>query len=57
MRLRRIMDDNEGSLIAARADRDELSFNQSLRLEQDVAYQESLRADQEKVQYKICLYM
>ena len=43
------MEENEASLIAARADRDERSFNQSLRQEQDAAYEESLKADREKV--------
>ncbi|KAI0236719.1 FAS-associated factor 2 [Lamellibrachia satsuma] len=51
-RLGRIMEDNEGSLIAARADREERNFNQSLRAEQDEAYQASLRADQEKERRK-----
>ena len=32
-------------------DREERSFNQSLRQEQDEAYQASLRLDQEKVRY------
>lgn len=38
--------------MAARADREERSFNQALRLEQDEAYLESLRADQEKEEKK-----
>ncbi|XP_041360810.1 FAS-associated factor 2-like [Gigantopelta aegis] len=51
-RLENIMRDNEGSLIAARADREERSFNQTLRLQQDEAYLESLKADQEKERKK-----
>jgi len=43
------MSDNESSLVAERADREERSFNQSLRQQQDEAYLESLAADQEKV--------
>ena len=38
--------------MVARADREERSFNQALRLEQDEAYLESLRADQEKEEKK-----
>ena len=48
-RLDQLMSDNESSLVAARADREERSFNQSLRQQQDEAYLESLKADQEKV--------
>ena len=48
-RMSRLLEDNEGSLVAARADREERSFNQTLREEQDQAYLESLQADQEKV--------
>ncbi|XP_060579347.1 FAS-associated factor 2-like isoform X2 [Ruditapes philippinarum] len=51
-RLRAIMGENEASLVAARADRDERSFNQSLRQQQDEAYLESLRQDQEKERKK-----
>ncbi|KAL5015363.1 hypothetical protein ScPMuIL_009633 [Solemya velum] len=51
-RLDRVMMENDASLIAARADREERNFNQSLRQEQDVAYLESLRADQEKERVK-----
>ncbi|XP_071110343.1 FAS-associated factor 2-like [Haliotis cracherodii] len=51
-RLERVMEDNEASLVAARADREALNFNQTLRQEQDVAYQVSLRADQEKERKK-----
>lgn len=51
-RLEQVMADNEASLVAARAERAERSFNQSLRQEQDEAYLESLRADQEKERKK-----
>nr|CAH0106701.1 unnamed protein product [Daphnia galeata] len=51
-RLRTTISDNEAFLVAARADREERSFNQALRLEQDEAYLESLRADQEKEEKK-----
>lgn len=47
-RLQGIMDHNEINLIQARQDRAERSANQSLREQQDQAYEESLRADQEK---------
>lgn len=47
-RLRTIVSDNEVALIAARAERVERNFNQTLRQQQDQAYMESLRADQEK---------
>ncbi|XP_015909048.1 FAS-associated factor 2 isoform X2 [Parasteatoda tepidariorum] len=47
-RLQLIMNDNEASLIAARHERHERSVTQSIRQQQDEAYQESLRADQEK---------
>lgn len=46
------MTDNEAFLVVARADRDERSFTQALRQEQDQAYLESLRADQEKEEKK-----
>ncbi|KAK3088816.1 hypothetical protein FSP39_024113 [Pinctada imbricata] len=51
-RLERNMSDNETSLIAARADREERNFTQTLRREQDAAYLESLKADQEKERKK-----
>ncbi|KAK3720481.1 hypothetical protein RRG08_058369 [Elysia crispata] len=51
-RLEQVMTDNEASLVAARAERAERSFNQSLRQEQDEAYLQSLRADQEKERKK-----
>lgn len=47
-RLRTIIEHNEISLIQARQDRAERSLTQSLRQQQDIAYEESLRADQEK---------
>lgn len=52
VRMRRVVNDNERWLIAARHDRLERSFNQSLRAQQDVAYEESLRADREKERKK-----
>ncbi|KAH9508367.1 FAS-associated factor 2 [Bulinus truncatus] len=51
-RLEQVMTENESSLLAARAERAERSFNQSLRQQQDEAYLESLRADQEKEKKK-----
>jgi FAS-associated factor 2 len=47
-RLQTIIDSNEINLIQARQDRAERSATQSLRLLQDIAYEESLRADQAK---------
>ena len=47
-RLQTIVAANEVWLSQARAERLERSFTQSLRQEQDAAYEESLRADQEK---------
>ena len=52
-RLRTVIKDNEICLIAARAERMERSFNQTLRAQQDEAYQESLRADQEKERHRV----
>ncbi|XP_025090464.1 FAS-associated factor 2-like isoform X2 [Pomacea canaliculata] len=51
-RLEGVMRENEVSLIAARAEREERNFNQTLRQQQDEAYLESLRADQEKERRK-----
>nr|XP_034334514.1 FAS-associated factor 2-like [Crassostrea gigas] len=48
-KLERILQDNEASLIAARAEREERDFTQTLRREQDAAILNSLKADQEKV--------
>ncbi|XP_049814311.1 FAS-associated factor 2 [Schistocerca nitens] len=47
-RLQTIVQENEAALIAARAERVERNFNQTLRQQQDQAYLESLRADEEK---------
>lgn len=47
-RLQTIIHENEFCLVQARNDRVERSFTQTLRAQQDEAYQESLRADQEK---------
>jgi FAS-associated factor 2 len=51
-RMNRVINDNERWLTAARHERLERSFNQSLRAQQDVAYEESLRADREKERKK-----
>ncbi|ELT92191.1 hypothetical protein CAPTEDRAFT_228273 [Capitella teleta] len=51
-KVQRTIRDNESWLIAARADRDERNFNNQLRQEQDEAFLESLRADQEKERKK-----
>uniref|UniRef100_T1JCR2 UBX domain-containing protein n=1 Tax=Strigamia maritima TaxID=126957 RepID=T1JCR2_STRMM len=51
-RLRQVLSENEGSLIAARADRHERNLNQTIRQQQDEAYLESLKADQEKEKRK-----
>lgn len=48
VRMRRVVNDNERWLNAARHERLERSFNQTLRAQQDVAYEESLKADREK---------
>ncbi|KAG1692961.1 FAS-associated factor 2-B [Nymphon striatum] len=50
--LTNVMADNESSLVVARADREERSLNQTLRRQQDEAYEESLKADQEKERKK-----
>lgn len=47
-RMRKVVSDNERWLNAARHDRLERSLTQTLRQQQDVAYEESLKADQEK---------
>ena len=47
-RLETIVANNQINLIQARQDRAERSLTQSLRQQQDQAYEESLRADQEK---------
>jgi len=51
-RLQAIMSDNEAFLVVARADRQERNLTQALRQEQDEAYLESLRADQQKEENK-----
>lgn len=48
VRMRRVVSDNERWLNSARHERLERSFNQTLRAQQDVAYEESLKADREK---------
>jgi len=47
-RIQRSMEDNERFLAAARAERNERTLTQTIRRQQDEAYQESLRQDQEK---------
>ncbi|XP_014666566.1 PREDICTED: FAS-associated factor 2-like [Priapulus caudatus] len=47
-RLSQVIADNEGALVVARADRQTRNLNQSIRQQQDEAYEVSLRADQEK---------
>lgn len=51
-RIRMVVDDNDVWLSQARADRLERSLTQSLRQQQDEAYEVSLRADQEKERMK-----
>jgi len=51
-RLQAIMSDNEAYLVVARAERQERNLTQALRQEQDEAYLESLRADQQKEENK-----
>jgi len=51
-RLQAIMTDNEAFLVVARAERQERNLTQALRQEQDEAYLESLRADQQKEENK-----
>ncbi|KAK6626449.1 hypothetical protein RUM44_008922 [Polyplax serrata] len=52
-RLRAVIKENEICLTAARAERMERSFNQTLRAQQDEAYQQSLLADQEKERLRL----
>ncbi|KAG5876124.1 hypothetical protein JTB14_036164 [Gonioctena quinquepunctata] len=47
-RLSSVVNEYEMNLVSARADRYEASINRSLRFQQDEAFLESLRADQEK---------
>eukprot|EP01104_Vermistella_antarctica_P001439 TRINITY_DN1148_c0_g1_i1.p2 TRINITY_DN1148_c0_g1~~TRINITY_DN1148_c0_g1_i1.p2 ORF type:complete len:496 (+),score=96.52 TRINITY_DN1148_c0_g1_i1:2245-3732(+) len=42
------IDNQSTALVAAQADRQEVTTNRTIREEQDVAYEESLRADQER---------
>lgn len=51
-RLHQGVADNEAFLVAERQDRLERSMTQTLRQQQDLAYEESLRADQEKERKK-----
>lgn len=51
-RMRRVVGDNERWLNAARHERLERSLTQTLRAQQDVAYEESLKADREKERKK-----
>ncbi len=51
-RLEEIMQDNEAYVVAARIDREERNLTQSIRAEQDAAFQETLRQDQEKERKK-----
>lgn len=48
IRMRRVVGDNERWLNAARHDRLERNMTQTIRAQQDVAYEQSLKADQEK---------
>jgi len=50
--LARVIDENEPSLVAARAEREERSMSQTLREEQDKAYQLALKEDREKARKK-----
>lgn len=52
-KLRRAISENEGSLITVRLEREERMMNQLLRAQQDEAFEESLRADQEKERKKL----
>ncbi|XP_040575186.1 FAS-associated factor 2 [Lepeophtheirus salmonis] len=51
-RLEAIIADNEAFVVTARLDREERNITQSLRQEQDAAFQESLRLDQERERAK-----
>ena len=51
-RLEEIVRDNEAYVVAARMDREERVRTQSIRAEQDAAFQETLRQDQEKERRK-----
>ncbi|XP_065583209.1 FAS-associated factor 2-A-like isoform X2 [Artemia franciscana] len=47
-RVKRVVENNEAFLIVARDERNERALNQTIRREQDEAFEESLRADREK---------
>ena len=51
-RLTAIVRDNEAFIVAARAEREERQMNQNIRVEQDLAFQETLRQDQENERKK-----
>ncbi len=51
-KLEEIVRDNEAYIVAARVDREERNLTQSIRAEQDAAFQETLRQDQEKERKK-----
>lgn len=51
-RFNAVVADNEAFVVAARADRAERDMNQAIRQEQDAAFQETLRQDQEKERKK-----
>lgn len=51
-RLEAIVRDNEAFIVAARMEREERTINQNIREEQDAAFQETLRQDQEKERKK-----
>lgn len=46
--LQKTVRDNEAFIVAARADRDERNFNREIRNEQEAAFAETLRQDQER---------
>lgn len=51
-KLRGVVNDHEASIVAARAEREERAMNQNIREEQDAAFRETLRQDQEKEKKK-----
>ena len=48
--LRRTVTDYEAFIVAARAERDERNLDREIRSEQEVAFQETLKRDQEREQ-------
>ncbi len=52
-RLTRVMNDTESYLVTMRHEREQRNLANTLRQQQDVAYEESLRQDQEKVRTDI----